>query len=253
MTEQDAAKKAVIEHAPIEWEKPAWTSAKLQQTAEGDKVKAAGDLQKPITHVNKDRFSSEQHPMTALRATGSLSSLQSGKDLATPTTHIADLRDEKNIGWQKPGWTVEQKLQQTAEGDKVKADGDLQKPITHVNKDRFSSEQHPMTALRATGSLSSLQSGKDLATPTTHIADLRDEKNIGWQKPGWAVEQKLQQTAEGDKVKAVGDLQKPITNVNKDRAAEDAKPDQLKQTTVGSFIRQGQNAERPITFTKGKE
>ena len=83
----------------LEWEKPDWTKNKPTRSTE------AGEA------------------------------AQSGANLASNITNIADEAEERGLGWEKPAWAQGGvKLKSTKKGEKLKAgESNLARPITFPN------------------------------------------------------------------------------------------------------------------------
>ena len=182
-----------------QWEKPEWAKkSKLKSTAAGQAVKKGADLQAPITqapHLKENKSAAEDGSKPKLKpreATG--------------------VGQKKDIGWEKPEWAKKSKLKSTAVGEAVKKGADLQAPITqapHLKKNASSDEEGGVPATRK------------LKKPSVPAA--AQKKNIGWEKPEWAKQNKLRSTAAGEAVKKGVDLQGPITHaphIKKDTQAE---------------------------------
>jgi len=287
-----------LRHPKIEWEKPAWTKAQLRSTGKGEVVKKGADLQAPITHIKKilldDDASPEGKDVKEIEPKGKAIKWEK-PDWVKPKLRATIEGEEtpletdskgKVIGWEKPDWT-KPKLRTTAEGEKVKTKGDLQKAITHVEKNTSGTinfEANPMV-LRPTDKGSLVRLGENLAKPITHVeknpmADINFEANphmlLKETDAGEGVKQGqslskpitfaekteasdvnfvahpaiLKKTEKGEIVKTKGDLQKAITHVEKDTLDDinfEANPMILRPTPQGSVVRLGMNLGRPIT------
>lgn len=287
-----------LRHPKIEWEKPAWTKAQLRSTGKGEVVKKGADLQAPITHIKKilldDDASPEVKDAQETEPKGKTIKWEK-PDWAKPKLRATVEGEEapletdskgKVIGWEKPDWT-KPKLRTTVEGEKVKTKGDLQKAITHVEKNTSGTinfEANPMV-LRPTDKGSLVRLGENLAKPITHVeknpmADINFEANphmlLKETDAGEGVKQGqslskpitfaekteasdvnfvahpaiLKKTEKGEIVKTKGDLQKAITHVEKDTLDDinfEANPMILRPTPQGSVVRLGMNLGRPIT------
>ena len=232
--------------SPLAWEKPAWTKAQLRSTPAGDAVKQGANLASPITHIRKT-------VNAASMMNGFVGSpMASPKRQPHPASSPPLSGGNKNLDWQKPTW-VAAKLRPTEKGVLVKTKGDLQRPITNVEKngiDSINVEANPM-GLRPTDRGSQVRLGATLAAPITHfgkspMADVNFEAN-----PDLI----LHATELGDVVKQGSSLAAPVTNVNQEKnAARDvnpvANPTVLRKTELGDVVKTVGDLQAPITHVE---
>jgi len=277
-----------VRDTPQEPTTPVWARVKLRPTKLGQKIKEGGNMQGPITHIQKNTsadFNAEAVP-TLLKPTPLGSAAKLGRNLAKPITHVqkdlmGDINFEANPDFilrqtefgqkvktgndlQKPITHAEKAtadvnfdanpslvLKPTELGKKIKETGCLAGPVTHVQKNTsvdFNPEANPMI-LRSTNLGSSIRTGKDLAKPVTHIEkDLMGDINFE-ANPAFV----LKSSSVGDAIKSGKDLQKPITRVEKAETGVnfDANPSMvLRPTELGKKAKKVGNLQAPITHVQ---
>jgi hypothetical protein len=101
----------------IAWEKPDWAKkSSLRATGEGENLKKAGNLAKPITslsHLKAEGWTEEQQLHETEKA-------QVPQEAAT---------GEKDYAWEKPDWAKNSKLKGTKNAEKLKSGENLSRPI----------------------------------------------------------------------------------------------------------------------------
>jgi hypothetical protein len=147
-------------------------------------------------------------------------------------------------GWEKPAWATGTKLRPTDKGKLLTAKGDLQNPITHVEKNPLDNISIEAIVLRDTEMGSVAKSGMCLANPTTFPKkqELMDVNSV-------ADPAMLRSTEKGQAIKLKGDLQNPITHVEKNHLDDinfEANPRSLRPTEKGFCVRLGDNLARYV-------
>lgn len=161
----------------------------------------------------------------------------------SPTRGVRAPESPSKIGWDKPSW-ASAKLKPTRKGDVVKQGADLEVPITRI-REYVNGETPPGSPKKET----SPRSPKRFVVKPPPAPTDEAPKKIEWEKPSW-VKAKLRETSKGEIVKAIGDLQNPITNVKKNGMVDinpEASQVLLRPTDKGGAVRLGENLARPIT------
>jgi hypothetical protein len=189
---------------------PVANPALLRKTDLGQIVKEVGDLQAPITHVERDTMKDinlEANPMI-LKPTEKGFKIRLGENLSAPITDAPKLKNPMaDINFEANPDLI---LHPTEQGQAVKHGTSLSKAITHVNVVKDASRDVNLVANPAV----------------------------------------LRRTELGEIVKTKGDLQKPITHVEKDSLDDinfEANPMVLRPTAKGCLLRIGEDLARPIT------
>jgi hypothetical protein len=223
----------------------------LQTSETGQAVKQGTTLSKPVTHVNADKdvlrdFNLVAKP-TNLRKTGLGQIAKKVGDLQAPITHIE--RDEmKDINLEANPLA----LKPTERGFKIRLGDDLSGPITSAPKLKspmadVNFEANPDLILQPTEQGQAVKQGTSLSKAITHV---NIQKDVARDLNFVANPAKLRRTELGELVKTKGDLQKPITHLDKDAMDDinfEANPMILRPTAKGSLLRIGEDLARPIT------
>jgi hypothetical protein len=167
-----------VDTSKLKWQKPEWTKEKkLRSTGKADLLKQnGGNLAKPITHPlgKGDGVNKYVRPEDILQSTNGAG-------------------QEKQIGWEKPEWAMKKVLRATGKAEILQRDGNLEKPITNpVGKgDGINKYVRPEEILSN--------------------AVVKEDKQIGWEKPDWTKKAVLKPTKKGDLLKSGGEIARPIT------------------------------------------
>ena len=117
---------------------------------------------------------------------------------------MADYDEEKDLSWEKPAWAKNGPgLRKTG----VNAGGNLAKPITSLPHQK---DDGPFSKPEWTADVSSMPKPEDdLAKPiTSATAD-----GTKWEKPDWTKKPVLKGTNKGDKLRAGGEIARPIGGI----------------------------------------
>lgn len=119
----------------LAWKKPDWATKGPGLSATGKGGKA--DLQTPITNISEvaegDDKLAWKKPAWATKGPGLKATGKGGKsDLQTPITNISDVAEgDDKLAWKKPAWATNGPgLKATKKGEKLKEQGNLERPIT---------------------------------------------------------------------------------------------------------------------------
>lgn len=145
----------------------------LKPTEKGFKIRLGDNLSAPITDAPKLKnpmadINFEANPDLILHPTEQGQAVKHGTSLSKAITHVNVIKDASRDVNLVANPAV---LRRTELGEIVKTKGDLQKPITHAEKDSLDDinfEANPMV-LRPTAKGCLLRIGEDLARPITHI------------------------------------------------------------------------------------
>jgi hypothetical protein len=183
----------VVKAKEYAWEKPEWAlKSTLRTTEAGEKVKLGEDLQLPITqlpHLKRD--DSSESDESTIGSKNKEVDANISDDANTNTNHDDDNDDDAG------------KDNSVEESVKRPCDEKEEKELRgkkETNLEAKVEDDEPKSKLKS--------NPKKPATTTTVF-----QKNIGWEKPEWAKQRKLRSTQAGQKVKAGGDLQAPITHL----------------------------------------
>ena len=217
-------KRAETKRSVVEWEKPVW--ARRQVLRRSSMVGGGGEgASNAIYQILRRRHSFRDNedddarawkkPSWAvnpkMRATPAGSAARMGVNLGLPITELTDqeklheslensfasLNSSKNLEWNHE-WVKEGKLKTTDPGVAARQGINLAMPIT-IHKKGYKSQSEDD------------DSDEDAYDPGASYASLNASKNIGWEKPSWALNPKLKRTSRGEKMKEQGTLAKPIT------------------------------------------
>lgn len=262
----------------LQWEKPAWTQAKLKTTTKGNKIKAGKYLSAPITNIPKkineglEEEDGDNTPSQAALMKGAQKMIQ----LPKVKKHHAGLKFTGNGARIRDGRKIEKQinpkvknkeevkiwgadpedLKLTPRGLTARKGKVLSEDITTATQVKKHTFEKPKWAkwdktylLKTTETGEHLKEGEDIAPK---ITDTSEVKKHAFEKPSWAKAggaAALKTTEEGQKVKEGAYLSAPIVDLNKKtmNVNMEANPAFLRMTDQGEKLMEEGNLEGPIT------